>query len=324
MPDLCSVVGNHVLPTTLRMRIFVTGATGYIGSALIQELIGAGHQVVGLARSKESAQKLAAAGIDTHMGALDDYDSLSRGAAASDGVIHLAYNHDFSAYATAGETDRQAVEALGTALIGSNRPFVITSGITVLTPGRIAYEGDALDRKAASAPRIPSEEVMERLATQGVRASVVRLSPSVHGEGDYGFVPTLIGIAREKGVSAYVGDGMNRWPAIHRLDAAHLFRLALEKGTAGAKFHGVADEGVPVRDIAEVIGRHLDLPVVSKPVEEATAHFGWISTFLNADCPASSALTQQWLGWNPKQPSLLADLEQGHYFEGRESGQLRG
>ncbi|WP_229366071.1 SDR family oxidoreductase [Fibrisoma montanum] len=294
------------------MRIFVTGATGYIGSALVKELIGAGYQVVGLARSEESAHKLVAAGIEPHLGALNDYDSLRRGAAASDGVIHLAYNHDFSAYATAGETDRRAVEALGTALIGSNRPFVITSGITVLTPGRVTHEGDAFDQNAASAPRIPSEEVMERLASQGVRTSVVRLSPSVHGEGDYAFVPTLIGIARQKGVSAYVGEGTNRWPAIHRLDAVQLFRLALEKGTAGAKFHGVADEGVPVRDIAEVIGRHLHLPVVSKPVEEAADHFGWISTFQSVDCPASSALTQEQL--DPKPPFALGRPGAGALF----------
>ncbi|MBC8154120.1 MAG: SDR family oxidoreductase [Bacteroidetes bacterium] len=306
------------------MRIFVTGATGYIGSALVQELIGAGHQVLGLARSEETARKLAAAGVEAHLGALNDLDSLRRGAAASDGVIHTAYNHDFSAYATAGETDRQAVEALGSALIGSDRPFVITSGITVLTPGRIAIETDAPDLNAASAPRIPSEEIMQKLATQGVRTSVVRLSPSVHGEGDYGFVPTLIGIAREKGVSAYIGDGTNRWCAVHRLDATHLFRLALEKGTTGARYHGVADEGIPVRDIATLIGQHLNLPVVSKPAEEAADHFGWLGAFLSVDCPASSALTQQRLDWHPSQPSLLADLNQGHYFDGRENGQLRG
>ena len=306
------------------MKIFVTGATGYIGSALIQELIGAGHQVLGLARSEETAQQLAAVGVEAHRGSLNDLDSLRQGAAASDGVIHTAYNHDFSAYATAGETDRQAVAALGSALIGSDRPFVITSGITVLTPGRIATENDPLDPKAASAPRIPSEQVVQALATQGVRTSVVRLSPSVHGEGDYGFIPTLIGIARQKGVSAYVGEGTNRWPAVHRLDAVQLFRLALEKGTPGAKFHGVADEGIPVRDIAALIGQHLNLPVVSKPAEEAADHFGWIGAFLSVDCPASSKLTQQQLGWHPGHPSLLADLKQGHYFEEKEHGQLRG
>lgn len=296
------------------MRIFVTGATGYIGSAIVQELLGAGHQVLGLARSEAAAQALATAGIAAHIGALDDFDNLRRGAAASDGVIHTAYNHDFSAYATAGETDRQAVEALGSALIGSDRPFVITSGITVLTPGRIAVENDALDPNAASAPRIPSEELMQAFATQGVRTSVVRLSPSVHGQGDYGFVPTLIGIARSTGVSAYTGDGGNRWSAVHRLDAAHLFRLALEKGTAGARYHGVADEGIPVRDIAAIIGQHLNMPVVSKSAEEAADHFGWIGAFLRVDCPASSALTQEQLGWHPNQPTLLADLNQGSYF----------
>ena len=306
------------------MKIFVTGATGYIGSALIQELISAGHQVIGLARSEESAQKLIAIGIEAHLGTLTDLDSLRRGAAAADGVIHTAYNHDFSAYATAGETDRQAVEALGSALVGSDRPFVITSGVTVLTPGRVATETDPLDYNAASAPRIPSEEVMQALATQGVRTSVVRLSPSVHGEGDYGFIPTLINIAREKGVSAYIGEGSNRWPAVHRLDAVQLFRLALEKGTAGAKFHGVADEGVPTRDIATMIGQHLNLPVVSKAAAEAADHFGWIGAFLSVDCPASSILTQQQLGWHPTQLSLLADLDQGHYFDGLEKGQLRG
>lgn len=306
------------------MKVFVTGATGYIGSALIQELIGAGHQVLGLARSEETAQKLTAIGVEVHRGSLTDLDSLRRGAAASDGVIHTAYNHDFSAYATAGETDRQAVEALGSALIGSNRPFVITSGVTVLTPGRIAIETDPLDANAASAPRIPSEEVMEVLATQGVRTSVVRLAPSVHGEGDYGFVPTLISIARDKGVSAYIGDGANRWPAVHRLDAVRLFRLALEKGTPGAKYHGVADEGIAVRDIATIIGQHLHLPIVSKAADEAADHFGWIGAFLSVDCPASSALTQQQLGWHPSQPSLVADLDLGHYFEEMEHGQLRG
>ena len=306
------------------MKVFVTGATGYVGSALIHELIGAGHQVLGLARSEETAQKLTAIGVEVHRGSLTDLDSLRRGAAASDGVIHTAYNHDFSAYATAGETDRQAVEALGRALIGSNRPFVITSGVTVLTPGRIATETDPLDPNTASAPRIPSEEVMEVLATQGVRTSVVRLAPSVHGEGDYGFVPTLINIARDKGVSAYISDGTNRWPAVHRLDAVRLFRLALEKGTPGAKYHGVADEGIAVRDIATIIGQHLHLPIVSKAADEAADHFGWIGAFLSVDCPASSARTQQQLGWHPSQPSLIADLDLGHYFEEKEHGQLRG
>lgn len=296
------------------MRVFVTGATGYIGSAVIQELLGAGHQVLGLARSEEAAQALAAVGAEAHRGALDDFDSLKRGAAAADGVIHLAFVHDFAAYATAGETDRAAVEALGGALVGSDRPLIITSGITVLTPGRLGTENDATDSTAASAPRIPSEEAIQALAAQGVRASVVRLPPSVHGNGDRAFVPALINIARAKGVSGYVGEGRNRWPAVHRRDAAQLFCLALEQGTAGARYHGVADEGVPVRAIAEVIGRHLHLPVGAKSPAEAADHFGWLGGFLAIDCPASSALTQQQLGWRPSFSGLLDDLDQGHYF----------
>lgn len=296
------------------MRVFVTGATGYIGSAIIQELLGAGHQILGLARSEAAAKALVAAGAEAHRGSLDDFDSLRRGAAAAEGVIHTAFVHDFSAYATAGETDRRAVEALGSALVDSGRPLVITSGITVLTPGRLAIEDATLDATAPSSPRIPSEEVVLALASQGVRASVVRLPPSVHGEGDRAFVPTLIDIARNKGVSAYVGEGLNRWSAVHRLDAARLFRLALEQGTAGARYHGIADEGIPTRDIAAVIGRHLGVPVVAKSANEAADHFGWLGYFFSVDCPASSARTQQQLGWRPTQPSLLADLEMGHYF----------
>ena len=297
------------------MRVFVTGATGFIGSAIVQELLSTGHQVLGLVRSEDAAQALVAAGAEAHWGRLDDFESLRRGAAASDGVIHTAFVHDFSAYATAGETDRRAVEALGSALVGSNRPLVITSGITVLTPGRLGTEQDAPDGNAPSAPRIPSEAAVLALAAQGVRASVVRLPPSVHGDGDHAFVPALIGIARQKGVSAYVGEGLNRWSAVHRLDAARLFRLALEQGTAGARYHGVADGGVPVRDLAAVIGRHLNVPLVAKSPEEAADHFGWLGYFLSVDCPASSMLTQQQLGWHPGQLGLLADLEQGRYFQ---------
>ncbi len=297
------------------MRVFVTGATGFIGSAIVQELINAGHQVLGLARSDVAADTLARLGVEAHRGTLDDLDSLKRGAAASDGVIHTAFIHDFSDYAANGETDRRAVEALGAALAGSDRPLVVTSGTGVLPLGRLGTEDDQADPDSLAAPRVASEKVALSMASQGVRATVVRLPPSVHGDGDRGFVPALIGIAREKGVSAYVGNGFNRWPAVHRLDAARLFRLALEKGSAGSRFHGVADEGVPMREIADVIGRQLNLPVVAKSSVEAAEHFGWMEYFVGSDCPASSALTQERLDWHPTQPQLISDIDRPSYFK---------
>ncbi len=289
------------------MRVFVTGATGFIGSAVVRELIGAGHQVVGLARSDRSAATLAATGAEVHRGSLDELDSLRRGAAAADGVIHLAFNHDFVDHAGAAATDLRAVQAIGGALVGSDKPFVIASGtLTVSSLGRVATEED---HGPDAAPRGASEDAAIALAARGVRSSAVRLAPCVHDANRQGLATPLSDLARDKGVSAFIGEGSNRWPAVHRLDAAHLFRLALEAAPAGSRLHAVGEGGVPFRDIAEAIGRHLNLPVVSISPEDANKHFGWFAQVISLDNPTSSALTQKWLGWKPEGPTLIADIE---------------
>ena len=297
------------------MKVFVTGATGLVGSAVVSDLLGAGHEVTGLARSDASAQKLADMGAGVQRGSLDDLESLRAGATASDGVIHTAFNHDFENFAANCALDRSAIEAMGAALEGSQRPIVVTSGVGFLAPGRLATEKDVAPAVSQSYPRA-SEASALALAARGVRASTVRLAPSVHGDKDHhGFVPMLIKIAREKGVSVYVGDGQNRWPGVHYLDAATLFRLALERGATGAAWHGTAEEGVTLREIAEIIGKHLNVPVVSKSADEAAQHFGWMSGFFGLDAPSSSEITRAQLGWQPSHAGLVADLEQGFYFD---------
>lgn len=315
------------------MRIFLTGASGFIGSAIISELIGAGHQVLGLARSDAAVKMITAAGAEVHLGSLDDLDSLKSGAAKSDGVIHTAFIHAFSNISisarlkvlvgglpkgiasrfmsTIAAMDSNAIAAMGATLAGSGRPLVITSGTMILPLGRLVNENDKPDLNSPAGYRLPSENIALGLASQGVCSSIVRLPPSVHGDGDHGFVPSLINIARKKGISAYVNNGQNCWPTVHRLDAARLFRLALEKGTAGAAYHGVADEGIPFHQIAGIISKHLDLPLASRPEK----HLGFLGSIVAADNKTSSTLTKQTLGWQPSHPSLITDLEHGHYFK---------
>lgn len=295
------------------MRIFVTGASGFVGSAVVQELLSAGHQVLGLVRSEEAAKKLAATGAEVQIGSLENLDGLKNGAASAEGVIHTAFNHDFSNFAANCELDRAAIEAIGLALAGTDKPLLVTSGLAVIPSGDLRVESDPPLPFSPHYPR-QSEAMAVTLRERGVKASVVRLPPSVHGDGDHAFVPHLINIAREKGVAAQIGEGLNRWPAVHRLDAARVFRLAIERRAEGGPFHAVEGNSLAFKDLTALIARKLGVPVASKTPEEAMAHFGWIGAFAGMDMAASSLRTREVLGWKPQQPDLLADLEQGSYF----------
>jgi nucleoside-diphosphate-sugar epimerase len=307
------------------MRIFVTGASGWIGSAVVQELIGTGHHLIGLARSDVSAQALKASGVEVRRGDIDDLDVLRQAAKESEGVIHLAFKHDlaFSGdFKGAADADRKAVEVFAEALEGSNRPLVIASGLLGLIPGKVVTEKDGHSPNTATlthseGPQVrhATAEFVLSLADRGIRSSIVRLAPTNHGDGDNGFMATIVGIARNTGVSGYIADGNNRWPAVHRLDSAHLFRLAVEKAPAGSTLHAVADEGIAIHDIAEVIGKHLNVPVKSIAPEAAGEHFTWLANFLTLDSPASSALTRELLGWKPTRLGLIEDLQQDHYYK---------
>ena len=292
------------------MRVFVTGATGFIGSAIVQELVGAGHSVLGLARNDASADSLTRLGVEVHRGDLTDPDSIVAGAVACDGMIHTAFIHDFTQFMANIETDRRVVEAVTTALKGTDKPMVIASGTMMVSPGRPARETD--EPASLQAPRAASEHMVR--TTPGLRGSVVRLPPTVHGAGDHGFMPRLITFAREKGVSPYIGDGTNHWPAVHRVDAARVFHLALEKAAPGSALHAVAEEGVSMRAIAETIGAGLGVPVRSVTQEDAPAHFDFLAMFVGVDNPTSSAITRQSLGWNPTEPDLLTDMRENGYF----------
>ena len=296
------------------MRVFVTGATGFIGSAVVRELLMAGHQVLGLARSDAAAEALTQMGAEMHRGQLADIESLVAGARACDGVAHLAFIHDFSRYEASVEVDRKAVEAMAGALEGSGKPLIVTSGTTLLASGRIGTEKDAPAPGNPVGLRAVSETATLAAADRGVRAAIVRFPPTVHGTGDHAFVPALIEIARRKGISAFVGDGANRWPAVHRLDAARLFRLALEKAPPGTRLHGTAEEGVPMRAIAETVAGGLGVPVRSITQDEARAHFDWLSLFVAIDNPTSSAITRELVGWLPQEVGLLTDIREGGYF----------
>ena len=298
------------------MRVFVTGATGFIGSVVVPELISAGHQVLGLARNDAAAAALTRAGAEVHRGELVDTASLVAGARASDGVIHAGFIHDFSKFAESVAIDRKAVEAMLGALEGTNKPFVLTSGMPGLAPGRVATEDDAAPTEGFGAGRGQTENVALAAANRGVRVSVMRLPPSVHGVGDHGFVPILIDIAARTGVAAFVGAGANRWPAVHRLDAARLYRLAIERAALGTRLHAIAEDGVPMKSIAGAIGAGLGLPVKSIPADEAQKHFDWFAAFAAIDAGGSSAKTREMFDWKPAQPGLIADLQENYFKAG--------
>jgi len=296
------------------MRIFVTGATGFVGSAVAQELLQSGHEVMGLARSEEGARSLSAKGIKVFRGDLNDLESLKRGASQSDAVIHTGFIHDFSKFKESCEIDRKAIETMGLVLSGSDKPLIITSAIGILPSGKLVTE-ETRPLSPNLNPRAATEEAADFVTAKGARVAIVRLSPSVHGQGDHGFIPILIRIAREQRASAYIDEGLNRWPAVHRLDAARVFRLALEKGfSKGARFHAVAEEGIAFKQIAEVIGKKLNVPVVRKSSDEAAAHFTWFTHFAAMNLCASSEQTKEKLGWHPEHSGLISDLEEATYF----------
>jgi len=296
------------------MRVFVTGASGFVGSAIVNELISAGHQVLGLARSDSSAQKIINAGAKVHRGDLDDLKSLQQGAVGCEAVIHTGFNHDFSKFKANCEADRQVIGALAATLKGSDRPLIITSGIGLINIGRTVTEDDAPPVSSDVMPRVATEEAATAASDSGVKVYIVRLPPTTHGKGDHGFVPMIIDIAKAKGGSAYIGEGKNPWPAVHRLDAAVLYRLIAEQQPHQQVYHAVAEEGIPFKTIAEAIGQGLHLPTTSRSGQEAEAHFGWFTHFASMGCPASSAKTRQTLGWQPSQPGLLEDLATAPYF----------
>ena len=296
------------------MRVFITGASGWIGSAAVDELLAAGHDVVGLARSDTSAASLRAKGVQVRRGDLDDLDGIRAGAGDADAVVHLANKHDFANPAVSSRAERGAVQAIGDALVGSGRAFLLASGVPGITPGRAATEADRSPFHGPDSPRGGSENLALEYADRGVNVVAVRFAPTVHGDGDHGFIAVLVAVAREKGVAGFVGDGANRWPAVHRSDAARINQLGLENAPAGTLLHAVSEEGVPTREIAEAIGRGLGLPAVSIEPADAPEHFGWMSRFFGIDAPTSSARTQELLGWAPSGPTLLADLGGGSYF----------